>query len=479
MRVLVRADASSRIGIGHLVRSLALAQALRDGGDEVLLLTSDPTGPIVDAWRQEGEVHHLDVEVGSDADADVTASLAADSAADWAVLDGYAFVARYRRRIAARRLLVVDDLGEAGVRADVIVNGHFHGAAAMYPDATGRLLVGPRYALLRRSVRTAPRATRGGVLVSLGGADPDARTGPLLEALAAAGVTGRVVIGPQHPAPGPLRATAVAHRWEVAGPDDDIVPLLASASVAVVGAGTATLECAALGTPMVAVRIADNQRPVVEALRGAGIAVTAEAGDVAAVAATTATLMADPDARRRMAEAGQRMVDGQGATRVAAAMRAGFVAVRPAAVEDGDDLLAWRNDPVTRSGSFTSDPIMPDEHRAWLAGALGDPARMLLVGELGESPVGVVRLDREGDRATISVTVAPAARGRGLAATLIRAGLERAAAEGIVRVDAFIRPDNQASLRAFAAAGFRDVEREPNDGAPPTARRMAITVERP
>jgi RimJ/RimL family protein N-acetyltransferase len=76
-------------------------------------------------------------------------------------------------------------------------------------------------------------------------------------------------------------------------------------------------------------------------------------------------------------------------------------------------------------------------------------------------PVGTVRLDRRApDEAEVSITIAPGARGRGLARPAIELGVEHARATwGVARLTARIRPENAASLRAFAAAGFA-VERE-------------------
>ncbi len=38
MKIMIRADASERIGTGHVMRCLALAEELRAGGHEVTLI---------------------------------------------------------------------------------------------------------------------------------------------------------------------------------------------------------------------------------------------------------------------------------------------------------------------------------------------------------------------------------------------------------------------------------------------------------
>lgn len=90
---------------------------------------------------------------------------------------------------------------------------------------------------------------------------------------------------------------------------------------------------------------------------------------------------------------------------------------------------------------------------------LADPERVLLIGDRDGEPVGQVRFDRllgAGGRWEISVTAAPAVRGRGAGRGLIAAGVAWLwDAEPDARaIEAWVRPGNERSLHAFAACGF-------------------------
>lgn len=78
-----------------------------------------------------------------------------------------------------------------------------------------------------------------------------------------------------------------------------------------------------LGLPCLVMVLAENQRPVAEALAEKGVVVRVP-GDGAAtptdLAALVRRLMEDPFQRRSMAAAGQALVTGDGARRVLAAM---------------------------------------------------------------------------------------------------------------------------------------------------------------
>lgn len=133
-----------------------------------------------------------------------------------------------------------------------------------------------------------------------------------------------------------------------------------------------------------------------------------------------------------------------------------MVTIRPVDRDDADVLLAWANDPTTRAASFDAHEITPDEHERWLTSVLTDPAERAFVGELDGLPIGVVRVSGTEPPLTISITVAPAARGRRLAGPLISAGTARVGLETI----ALVKSSNERSLRAFEAAGYETVERD-------------------
>jgi RimJ/RimL family protein N-acetyltransferase len=135
------------------------------------------------------------------------------------------------------------------------------------------------------------------------------------------------------------------------------------------------------------------------------------------------------------------------------------VSVRPAVEADSEAIWTWRNDPVTRAVSVHTGEVPWAEHKRWFASVLADADRHLLVGSLADQQVGVVRFDRLGEpgRWEVSVNLAPAARGRGIAVPLLDAGREwLVAREGPAEVVALVRDDNAASLRTFRRAGYVD-----------------------
>ena len=132
------------------------------------------------------------------------------------------------------------------------------------------------------------------------------------------------------------------------------------------------------------------------------------------------------------------------------------VDLRPARPGDEELLFEWANDPDTRAASFASAPIPWPTHVAWFERRVADPDTRLWIAQQDGVPVAQIRFERAGVVWLAAVVVAPDHRGRGLAASVIAAGtseLHRHTAEPAV---ALVKLGNDASVRAFLAAGYRD-----------------------
>ena len=133
-------------------------------------------------------------------------------------------------------------------------------------------------------------------------------------------------------------------------------------------------------------------------------------------------------------------------------MTTGAVSLRPAVASDRAMVFEWANDPVTRANSFAPDVIAWDVHCAWFERTLRDPDRRLYIILVSDEPIGQARLDAAGERSLeISVSLAPAWRGRRLAVEAIRLVTAHAGAH---LVHAYVKPGNDVSRRAFLSAGY-------------------------
>lgn len=130
--------------------------------------------------------------------------------------------------------------------------------------------------------------------------------------------------------------------------------------------------------------------------------------------------------------------------------------IRPARPDDGERLWHWRNDPAVRRASLNQNEIPLEEHLGWYRRALSDPNREILVAEVDGQPMGMVRFDRDGNTATVSILLAAGFRGKRMAGPVLAAAIRVAkAGQSILR--ALVRQDNPASRALFLSQGFRVV----------------------
>jgi UDP-2,4-diacetamido-2,4,6-trideoxy-beta-L-altropyranose hydrolase len=337
-RVLVRADAGA-VGFGHAMRCLALVQPLTDEGGHATFLMADP--PVAFAARAQPDgvsVLALDAEPGSPEDVAETVSRARELGADWTIIDSYDFDGGYQRALVAAGLSVLafDDHGHAGrYEAQLVLNQNLGADPALYRDCAAhtRLLLGASYVLLRREFRSwpvAPRAvapTARRFLVTLGASDPDDVSSRVLSALSAlpGPLAIHVLVGAAnlHRASLERAAAASPHDVELAFDVRDMPAQMAWADLAVSSASGTMWELARVGTPVVAVVLADNQRPAGRALADTGLAVSlgwhADLSD-GDIAAAVGGLADDGERRAELERRGRELIDGQGALRVLAAM---------------------------------------------------------------------------------------------------------------------------------------------------------------
>ncbi|QHV96263.1 GNAT family N-acetyltransferase [Spirosoma endbachense] len=122
----------------------------------------------------------------------------------------------------------------------------------------------------------------------------------------------------------------------------------------------------------------------------------------------------------------------------------------------------WANDPETRRQSFNTTPITLETHTTWFSRKLVSPDALLLVFENETSQaVGQVRFERipiadMPDEIIVGVSVDVRFRGQGFASQIISQGCQSCKKQwGAITIHAYIRPDNQGSIRSFTKAGFK------------------------
>lgn len=343
--LVVRADATFRIGSGHVMRCLALMQRWRAHGGQTTLLGSIESPVLRERVQQEiGIVAPIDGLAGTDADLEQTTAIVRQLSdrtgrSPALVLDGYSFGAAYQRALQSEVdcMLIIDDIAhQSEYCASVLLNQNIDAEKLIYNcNRTTRLLLGTRFVLLRdeflrhrQPVRRVPKqAVR--ILVTLGGADSGAAATELaLAGLQRSGVPFDEVTV--------LCAASAVQKARLAGAvrafdlpirllnDARSVPeVMAASDLAISAAGSTCWEMAFMGLPAILLTLFDNQAGIARGLHEHGAAMSlgwSADVNVTRLADAIRHLVVDREKRQAMSDVGHRLVDDGGAERVLAAL---------------------------------------------------------------------------------------------------------------------------------------------------------------
>lgn len=327
LSILIRCDGGHAIGLGHVVRCLAIAAELRDrfsaavrfalGGDEAAFALV------------RGEAFPIDAIKGTPS-AEALASLVASSRPDLVLLD--IRTAFDPEEIVAMRktgccIAVLDDASDRRLQADISFFPP-SGGALDWTGAAGEHHCGFDWIPLRRQFSPPPARRTGPqklALVLAGGSDP-AGIGRRFLASAARVVPPdwriAMVVGAAAIADPGLEelAQALGPRLSLLRQVSDMATLMAEADLALASFGMTAYELAAVGVPMLLLCLSADHRFSASFLAENGAAqlagivrnVTDDALDRA-----VARLCADDAARESLGREARRLVDGFGVRRIA------------------------------------------------------------------------------------------------------------------------------------------------------------------
>lgn len=481
--LLLRADAGVGIGEGHISRLLSLAEAWIAAGGRAKLLSFSPSPELVSRAGALGvELIALSAAHPDPADlAAVSNAIVAGPAGSWVAVDGYSFDASYLAclRAAGACVLRVDDGPRGEVPCDILLDQNA-GADATSPSLPDKALplLGPRWALLRPSfastgVMREIRAEATRLLVSFGGVDPEDATSLALRALRRIGrhYEAVVVVGADNPRFDSIAmlSEGLPIRLERTA---DMPSLMAWADVALIGGGVTMLEACAAALPALIITVADNQdsgAAALSSLRAVRLQGRARTLDEEKLPGALDLFLGDFAARRETSARASKVVDGGGAARAVATLRAISAArfpipslhIRPAVTEDSREIWRIANDPAVRGQSFDPRPIPWETHSNWFATRLQDPLETFLVADLG-CIAGYFRLTPFSSEALeVHFYVHCAFRGKGLGAFLLKKAQEMAfRKDWVEEVVGTVLPGNAASVGAFLSSGFFQVDGE-------------------
>ncbi|MBD2691076.1 UDP-2,4-diacetamido-2,4,6-trideoxy-beta-L-altropyranose hydrolase [Anabaena catenula] len=479
MKLIIRTDASSRIGTGHLMRCLALAQAWKMSGGEAVFILNIEAASLEMRLKAEGfTIFYLPIHLTSSEDAQETAKLAQQLNSQWVVVDGYHFDAEYQQTIkhSGLKILFIDDYKHAKYYyADIVLNQNIYANENLYinrlPDT--KLLLGTDYTLLRSEFwqwqkwkRINPPIAKK-ILVAMGGADPDNVTLKVMAALQQLEVNELevvVIVGGSNPHYEQLKLASQTSQFPIRLEKNvtNIPELMAWADLAVTAGGSTCWELAFMGLPSLILILAENQRAIAQKLNELGTAINMGYYDhvrITEIAAAIEQLINSANIRTQMTKGSQKLIDSKGSHRVLSYIEKDLLKWRFVCAEDCQLLWQWANDIDVRAASFCSEPIPWEHHVQWLNSKLAsDNCVFYIVTDYKNFPIGQVRYDLENEQANVSVSIDKQFRHQGYGSYLLNITQKQLFQDqNITRIHAYIKLCNQSSIKTFTKVGFQSL----------------------
>jgi UDP-2,4-diacetamido-2,4,6-trideoxy-beta-L-altropyranose hydrolase len=271
MRLVFRVEGEPNIGLGHVMRCMALAQSLVKYGHELFFFMSqrsqyfccnrtDWLGTIL-------PIAHIDKK----AEPEWLAKQCLDLNADWLVLDGYQFDLEYRQSLQSNvfKLAVFDDMNNSGaLYADMVINGALNASVHNYQLTAPKALlaIGQGYQVLRQEflqLTNRQWSNRKHLTLMFGGSDPKKLTIKALQSLGKAKACMPIIVitGAAYDGLHDLTELIKISGLDITHLHDcqNMAAVLLNTKLALSAAGGSQFELLACATPSILVVVAENQ----------------------------------------------------------------------------------------------------------------------------------------------------------------------------------------------------------------------------
>jgi len=334
--IIFRADADSKIGIGHFMRCFAIAQAWRKNNGNVQFITNCKNDSLLQRLKNEDiEIFLLEHSYPNPKDWEYTNNILSVHKNSWFVLDGYHFDENYQILIkkSGNKLLMIDDVAKLNhYCADIILNQNLDANENLYVNREPhtKLLIGHQYVLLRNEFikwsgwkRKIPKLAKN-VLISLGGGDFNNITMKVVDSLKHINVPNlnvKIVLGSFNHNLKSLEKSidSIPFEIDILQNVQNMPDLMAWADIAILASGTTSWEAAFMGLPSILLILSDNQFAIANKLESYGISKNLgwyNEVSFMKIQDKFEHLAKSNKARSEMSKRGSKLIDGNGFNRV-------------------------------------------------------------------------------------------------------------------------------------------------------------------
>lgn len=486
-RIIIRADGGTNIGMGHVVRCIALADMLKNSFD-IIFSIQQPTITTTNLILQSVK-HIIELPLTEDYRVDALNFSQLITSTDIVVLDGYHFKTEYQKVVKdiGCKLVCIDDLHAWHQMADIIINQADDISSDQYSaEPYTKFCLGLNFALLRTTFLQTDTGVCKKIsfikkaFISMGAADVNNNSGKFIQALRSFNeiVEIHVMLSEFNPHHESIQKTIqennslkiIAHYNITA---EKLSSLLKICDICICPASTISLEACAIGVGLITGYTANNQLSILNGLVKNRTAINW--GDfnklnISDLHTHFKSIMASPALLNELIQNQQKIIDGKSPERILKifnSLVSKNIHYRYAIKSDVDQYYKWANDASVRSNSFNQTVIEYCNHVSWFYSKVDSKNCFLYIffNEFN-SPVGQIRIDNDSNgEVVIGISIDEAHRGKLFGEEMLNQAttnfLEKNPNQTII---AYIKVENTASYIIFKKAGFTNEIKEIKEG---------------
>lgn len=454
--VYIRVDGSHDIGLGHLVRCIALAHMLKNDFKIVFVSKEIPISLI----REITDCNFLFFKINEE---NSFFDLLFEGA--FVILDHYKLDSLYQKKIISKgcKLICIDDLADKIFYADLIIN-HSAGIEPCIYNAQphSQFALGPNYALLRQSflleAQLFPeRTASNSILICFGGSDVNNLTLCVLDVVLKRFCFEEIILitGGSYTESDTLKKhinekSYIKHFSDIN--EYEMIDLMKSADISIVPSSGILLEALAVGNKVISGMYIENQRKIFENYKGLNAFFDADSFSDKAVEQAIELALSSSFKN-------ERIIDGFSGTRILKLFRQlvleDEVTLKRAVLSDLELTYNWASNKEIRTFSFNKSEITYKEHVEWFISKI-ENSFYYIASWKGHS-IGSIRFDINKSEAVVSYLVDSKYHERGFGIILLKKGISNLILEmgsELKKIIGFIMPANIASCRTFEKLNF-------------------------
>lgn len=330
MKIAFRVDAGPEVGFGHLMRSLTLVNELKSLGCQIFFIVKNAFTYDLVMENNWGGAFLLE-NTSLNKEPVLLSQIVKEHEINGVIIDSYQVTEEYFKK--CKRLLplvgYIDDLNNVPFHGAFLLNGNLYAQELNYlNDKEVRHFLGTKYTLLRTEFKKIPQhiVQKDGkrILITLGGSDVANLTPRLiniLKELTSTGLIFDIIVGKGFRNFAQIRDVIGADfRFKCHFDVKKMSSFMLRSDLAITTAGSTVNELVATGTPLICFTVAENQMLLAKKVEELGIGknlgwynqVTDQQ-----IFQTVEELLFDELLRAKMSEMGRKLLDGNGAGRVA------------------------------------------------------------------------------------------------------------------------------------------------------------------